>query len=240
MDYGKIVNRAFEIAWKYKWLWVFGMFTASSFNIDINYLVGDIESQPFAFQNFEIAPEILLSFAFALIIWMLVMIVLYVISEIAIIDSVNRIERGGQFSFSIAFSAGLDHFFRFLGLNIVLIFGIIVSMMILILMIILLFAVHVALGVVSLLIFIPLIFFVIFVFTNISQLAKRALIVRTCSIGDALNEGYFLLKTHFGKNAMIFAINLGFGIAFSIVLMIIFLMIGLPIGFLSPPLVSVN
>jgi|GEM_PF-4078292 len=41
MNYSKIVKRSIEIAWQYKTLWVFGVFTGeglSLFNFDYNYL----------------------------------------------------------------------------------------------------------------------------------------------------------------------------------------------------------
>lgn len=230
MDYGKIVSRSFDIAWRYKWLWLFGMFTAGSFNIDFSFLQDHSIDKSDLFQTFDFQPEVLLSFAFALCLWILIMLICYIISEIGIIDSVNRIERGGSYSFGIAFSSGLTHFLKFLGLNILMFFITIVPIAIIVIIIILLFVVHVALGFLSLLLFLPLLLFVIFVIFNISQLAKRVLIVRSCSIGDALGESYYLLKSNFGKNLVVFLINMGFGIGFSILMAIIYLMIGLPIA----------
>lgn len=230
MDYGRIVNRSFEIAWKHKFLWLFGMFAyGSAFNIDFEYLFNKEELKSFVPQ-YDIALEVLLPFIYALVLWILVMIACSFISNIALIDSVNRIERGGEYSFGIGFSAGLDYFWRFVGLNVLffiaglLVFGFVVILMVA------LFAASKVAGVVSLLFFIPLCFFLMFLIGNISSLADRALIVRNTNIVDAIEEAVFLFKENFSKNVIIFLILIGFAIGFGILGFIVWAMFGIPIA----------
>ena len=232
MDYGQIINRSFEIAWKHKWLWVFGMFASSSFNTNFDFLV-DNQSDTQMFNDFGFDPAILLSFFAVFAVWMLIIIVCQIISDTALIDSINRIERGGQYSFSIAFSNGLNFFLRLLGLNIVMFFIMMIPISVIVLIAIVLFAIETAIGALSLLFLIPLFLFVMFIIVTIWQLAKRVLIVRNASIADSISEGYFLLKTYFGKNLMMFLINIGFGILFGIVMMVIYLMFGVPIALIN-------
>lgn len=235
MDYGQIINRSFEIAWKHKWLWVFGMFASSSFNTNFDSFGGNT-SDPQIFNRLGFDPAILLPFLAVFAVWMLIIIVCQIISDAALIDSINRIERGGQYSFSIAFSNGLNFFLRLLGLNIVMFFITMIPITITVLVLIALFAVDTAIGALSLLFFIPFFIFVMFIIVTIWQLAKRVLIVRNASIADSISEGYYLLKTHFGKNLLMFLINIGFGILFGIVLMVIFLMFGVPIALVTDAL----
>ena len=229
MDYGQIINRSFEIAWKYKWLWVFGMFGSGSFNADFNVLAGDA-SDTYTYGDFSFDPTIILSFLAVLAIWVMIMIICQIISDSALIDSVNRIERGGQYSFGIAFSTGLNYFLRLLGLNIVMFFITAVIMTALIIFAVIFFAIDTAVGFLSLLFIIPLFFIALFITITIWQLSKRVLVVRDASIADSISEGYYLLKNYFGKNLILFLINIGFSIVFGIAIMIIFFMAGVPMA----------
>ena len=232
MNYSRIINRSFEIAWKYKSLWIFGMFAGSgmsNFNLDLP--MKDID--PFAGSSIgipEFPTELLGMFILAAGILFLVFIVASLISQAALIDSVNRIERGGTYTFSGAFSAGLDFFLRFLGIGIVGLLSMLVIMAVLILIGVVFFAIHTALGIFSLLILIPAFFFAIFFVTSVFNLADRVLVVRNVSIGDALEEGWLLTIRNLGKAGAIFGINVAFGIGFAIVGAIVWLIFSLPMA----------
>lgn len=239
MDYGKLVNRSFEISWRYKFLWFFGMLVSwDAFNIDTKYLVdqdklnfadySDIQS----FFNSDVLAPLLAGLMLAGILWILIMAILSTISEGALIDSVNRIERGGQHGFGVAWSSGLKFFWRILGIGILTLIVSITYLGVTVTAIVFAFIIHKGLGVIAILFALPISFIAIFVLTNLFSLSQRVVVIRDCSISDSLYEGYYLLKKNLGKNFMIFLISIGIGIAFGIVIALTMLMVGLPIGIL--------
>jgi hypothetical protein len=232
MNYSRIINRSFEIAWKYKSLWIFGMFASGGFsNFNLNLPIEDAGGfDPSGLGIPEFSTEFLGMFILAAAVLGLVFIVLSLISQAAIIDSINRIERGGRYRFGDAFSAGVDFFLRFLGLWLLFLAATVVPIVVLAVIAGVAFAVHVAVGILSLLFVIPAFIFLFFVVFSIASLAQRVIVVRNASIGDALEESWLLVKRNFGKTATIFLIFLAFLIGFGILAAIIWLIFSLPIA----------
>lgn len=234
MDYGIIVRRSFEIAWKYKLLWIFGLFAAGSGTFNLDY--GDAFTS--RLESGELDPGYFLSeFLLPLISVALVLLLLYVIAHCisvpALIDAVNRIVRGGQFSFGASFSTGIDYFFRIFGLNILL-FTVAVAVMAVFAAVVVLFAlmfgvnvnesagVIVALVIIAIIIAIPIMLVLAWFITTLKELAMRALVVRNISIADSLAEGWYLLKNHTGKSIVVYLIYVGINMGFAFVLFILF------------------
>lgn len=234
MDYGRIVSRSFEIAWEHKWLWIFGMFAAATgYNLKFEYLIGTSPTNPFDMSAMSNMSQIDLSAIvgtyLAFIPLAIIMGLMVIFTTGAIIDSVNRIERGGTYSFSTAFSAGIDYFFRFFGLAILFFISWMAFIIIIMIMTAVLFAIHTPLGVLAIFIFFFVTLFVLFVLTQITNIAYRVVVLRNSTIFAAIDEGFLLLKTHFGKNIAAFFIQLAFGIAFAIFTFILWLFINFPI-----------
>lgn len=238
MDYGKLINRSFALAWRYKILWIFGLFTGmGSSMLDWGEHGGDSEwlrglsgdFDQWDSSSFDIDPEMLLPLAggllAALLLLGLVFLIANRIATPALIDSVNSITRGGQFRFSNSFSRGIDLFWRFIGMFFVELFAWFSSMIILvplcIILIITLIGIPVAIAV---------IFFAVYFWFTFFSLAERAIVARNCSIGDGLSEAWILIKTNFGSTLMMGLITLGLSIAIGLVAMIGLLMIALPFG----------
>lgn len=240
MDFGKIVNNSFRTAWEYKTLWVLGLFAGggfSGFNLNLKdidwrrYL--DLDSMGIGGGFFDAlpSPEILLVpiigflllFGFALIIMSL-------ICTPALIDGVNKISRGGVYTLSGSFKAGLHYFWRFVGLGLLSFFVTGISIVILVLFGVVFFAIHLAIGLISLIFLIPLLLLLIFIVSNIVALTQRAIVVRNVSIGDGLEEGFFLFRKNLLNNLIIFLINLGLSIGLGLAAAIVWLIVGLPIG----------
>lgn len=233
MDFGRIVSRSFQIAWQHKFLWIFGMFASiSSFNFDFGKLSDNSDLSGVNFPAYNLNLEMFLPYIYAIILLGLVMTVISIIANIGLIDSVNRIERGGKYGFSIAFSAGLDYFWRFLAIYLIYGFGTLLIAFVSGLILVLLFKASVVLGLLSLVFFIPFFFFLIFAFANLSSLSFRVLVVRSSSIADSIYEGYILLIQNFKDNIIIFLIFLGLSIALGILLLIVWAIFSIPISFL--------
>ena len=240
MDYGKLINRAFSLAWRYKILWIFGLFTGMGSSTldwgdlghgeDAKWLKGlSRDFDGWGASSFDMDPDLLLPLAggllAALLLIGLVFLIANLISTPALIDSVNNITRGGRFRFSDSFSKGIDLFWRFLGMFFVEMFAAIATVLVLIPVCFILFITIIGIPVA-----IAVIFFAIYFWLTVFSLAERAIVVRNCSIGDGLSEGWTLLKTNFKSSLMIGLIYLGLSIAIGIVSMIVLLMIALPLG----------
>jgi hypothetical protein len=231
MDFGWLVSRSFQIAWRYKFLWLFGMFASmSSFNFDFGQFSDNSNLESMNFPAYNLNMEMLLPYIYALLIFGLVLTVISIIANIGLIDSVNRIERGGKYGFSIAFSAGLDYFWRYLAIYLIYGVGTGVVFFVSAIFLVLLFKANIALGLLSLLFFIPFFFFVLFAFTNLSSLSFRVLVVRNSSIMDSIYEGYLLLTKRFKDNIIIFLILIGLSIALGILTVIVWAIFSIPIS----------
>lgn len=231
MDYGRMVSRSFEIAWQYKWLWIFGMFAAATgFNLKFEYMLGISPSNPFDITMMEnIDPKALIASYLGLLPLGIIMGLMGLFSTASIIDSVNRIERGGSYSFSSAFSAGVDYFFRILGLGIIFF---VVTMVYFISVMLFIFLLSTISGLLA-----GLAGFILFIVSmvlgiaalQILSLAIRVIVLRSSGIIEAIGEGVQLVKLNFGKNTAAFFILLAFGFAFAIMIGIMWLILNFPI-----------
>jgi hypothetical protein len=232
MDYSKIIKRAFEIAWQYKSLWIFGLFSSGG----VSYLnwkssASDFGATPesaWPFVHFNGA--MLHSLILAGLLLGLVLAVITLLSDAALIDAVNRTERGGTYRFGYSFSTAVDVFLKFLGLALLSIFAMSAFFGILVLLGALAFWAHTAIGILYLIIAIPTALVGTFIFYWIVELSKRSMVVRRISIGDALEEAFRLFKKHFSSMVVLTLILIGLGIGISIVAGIIWFIANLPIG----------
>lgn len=237
MDYGRLINRSFEIAWQYKALWVFGLFAGggwSHFNIDLPAdRMFNLDESGVPHFGLDASPEFLVGLVISILAFAVIMVALSFICEAALIDSVNRIERGGRYGFGNAFSAGIDFFLRFVGLFFLTMFAIAALIVIVVLLGIVTFKVHTLVGIFSLLFLFPGLLFGMFLITMILSLSQRVIVVRNVSIGDAIEEAYYLFRRNLSKTLIIALISLGFAIVFAIAGMIIWAIFGLPVAALG-------
>ncbi len=232
MDYSRIIKRAFEIAWKYKSLWIFGMF-ASSGVLSLNWRLSgaDLGITPEAGWPFiHINDAVVQSLLLAIIVFGLVMTVMALLADAALIDAVNRTERGGTYRFSYSFSTAVDVFLKFFGLTLLVAFAAMAFFGIMFLLGLLAFWIHLIIGIVFVVIAIPTIVAFMFILYWVVQMSKRSMVIRRASIGDAIEEGFYLVKRHVSTMVVWVLILIGLTIAFSIVLGIVWVIANLPIG----------
>ena len=228
MNYGKMVEDSFGLSWKYKSLWFFGLFAGSSAEYNFSYEPEqefdpaslDFESSEQFFSYFF---EYLAPIVAAILVLALVLSILRLICSPALVDGVNKVTRGGTYKFWESYSRGLDFFWRYLGLN-VLFVAVIIGVII------------VSIGIVALihwvmlLLVIPVLIVSFFVGSSVFSLAERSLVVRDNSIGDALEEGWVLLKNNVGRCIVIVLIIIGLALAVGIVLALLGFMLYFPIN----------
>lgn len=236
MEYGKIINRSFEIAWRHKTLWLLGLFAGGtiSSNIDTGWISDDFEFPSGDWggwggrdiiPSFDFDPGTIVLMVFGFLMFIMVMMIFHLISVAGLIDAANRIVRGGVYRLFDSIAVGASKFFRFAGLGLLLFAGGVFTIFALVMAGIVSFAINDVVGVISLLFWIPLFFIMIFIFVTIGSLAQRAIVVRDVSIGDGLDEAFYLFKNNFLKSLAIFAlyILLVIGIA-----MLAFIVFGIP------------
>ena len=231
MEYGSIVNRSFQIAWKYKSLWIFGLF-ASAGGGGYNFPGGD-DSSAFQDIGLDIPPEAIVALVIPLAAIALLAIVAHLISAPALVDAVNRIARGGKYTFGESFSAGLKFFWRFLGLTIleiILIFG---ALIILVIIGAAAFAIAKPLGILSLLVLIPAGLAAFYYIITVVQLAQRVMVVRDYSLGMAIEEGRVLVHNNLMQTIVMFLILIGLSILMMLASMVVWLMFSGPIALIT-------
>ncbi|MBD3257388.1 hypothetical protein GF377_03055 [candidate division GN15 bacterium] len=239
--FGDIIKRSFEIAWRYKSLWIFGLFTygaSQTYNFDIG---SEFEVDPQLFQGFEGQFSIEnLPFQFnesiiaALVLWALFLgllfFICYLIAMPALIDAINNITRGGEYRFNRSFSRGLDFFLRFLGLNIMW-FVIIVAAVIIV-------AVLAFVTPFTLILTIPLFIVLGFVLFMSFSLGEVAMVARDISIFDALGEGLTLIKHNLLNCILMALIYIGIAVGLSIVVGLVTAMVFLPINLILASIIG--
>lgn len=203
METSPLIRCAWDLSWKYKSLWVFGLFLEGLWTIQSSWREAQQEGGAL---SEIIGSGVLLPLMLAGAVVWLIFGVMAVISSGALVDAVNKLTRGGVFKWGSSFSVGIDFFWRMLGIFLLYFGSLLALVLVLALPVVLLFWLHTALGVLALLVIVPVLFLGIFAIVTIFSLAQRAVVVRNASVGDALEEGYLLLKFQPWSCAKIFIV----------------------------------
>ncbi len=224
MNYGKIVEDSFSFGWRYKSLWLFGLFAGSGGNFNFDIGTDELNQSDFMqFDSWEPLWELILPILAAIIVMVLIMFVLHLICSPALVDGINKIARGGTYRFSDSYSRGLDFFFRKLGLTLIFIAGVLGVILLAALPI-------VALGWFGLLLLFPIFAAGLFFAITIYSLAERAMVVRDTSIGNAIDEAYILMKQNFSKCVIVALIFIGLSIGMGILFLMLAAMLYFPVN----------
>jgi hypothetical protein len=241
MDYGRVVNKSFEVAWRFKSLWILGLFAGGSttgFNWPTNLSENlGLEDIDFSTRHFGLdfwdswIPE---GLVISLLLWLffigLLFLIMHFVGVAGLIDAANKITRGGRYRLGESFSTGFRHFWQFLALGVGLFFFIVGFIVFIALFIVLLFKLHTVLGILGLLFIVPIVFCFAVASGNIYSLAQRSIVVRGNSIGDGLEEGYRLFRHNIGKNIVIFLVDIGLSIGLWLLALIVWGIVGIPIA----------
>ena len=242
MDYGELIRRAFTLTWRNKSLWVFGLLAGFGVNTQFSVDGPGADNEALALQlqdifgdpeNIQIVTEQLLALVGGAVILMLVFFFTHLIASPALVDAVNKLARGGVYRFGESFSRGVDFFFRELGLVLLGIGGAIAIIILGTAVLVLPIVVFPLLAIISVPVGIVVFLVGLFIWINILYLSERALVVRDTRVGDAVEEGYLLVRRHTGRVFIFFLLNLGLGIGIGIGAAILFTLLSLPAGFMS-------
>lgn len=244
VDYKELVVKSFRLAWRYKWLWVFGLFAGGgSFGGGSN-LNFDSGSAPWRdhraapqMDAFFRAAEVWVRTHIALIVGVImVLFIIFLIKMIwsiicqgALIGAAERLDKDEEVGFMDAVRVGIRNFWSILGFDLLLFLIIFVSIMLLVLVgmmafftvpLLLIFLVPL------LLLFIPLAIAV----GLMGSLGPRFIVIDGHGAVAAVGEAWRLLWRRLGPVALTWLISLGLGIGFGLAVLIVLAVLLVPTG----------
>jgi hypothetical protein len=256
MNYGELIGDAFRITLRNRYLWFFGFFAggSTSFNVPTNVPTG---GGSFNSDDFQSSSSMLSAVQFGqglgtgvliaglvivAIIIALFFIVMSILSQGALADSVAAIDRGDRRTFGTTFRSGTGNFWRVLGYYVVFFLIAIGLLLVIGIPVALLIggtfaatqavgariAVSVVVGLVAVLalivVFVPL--------SIIGQYALREIVVRRERVIGSVGSGYGIFRRNIGRSLLIlliqFGISIGIAIAFFLALLIVGLVLFIP------------
>ncbi|GAB4520708.1 MAG: hypothetical protein Fur0018_00470 [Anaerolineales bacterium] len=242
MDYGEILTKAWQITWKHKILWLFGLFAGCASQGSTNsgqanfHVNGNSGNLPPQLEHFftQIPPWQITLFVIAIIILALLFtalaIVLRSIGQAGLIKgTLMATDRQQTLSFREVWDVAVPYFWRILGLN--LLIGLAILAALIILGVAGVFAVigTMGIGLICLLPLICLLVPLLWLLSIYTQQANLALVVEDLSITDAIRRGWQVCRENPGE-VIIMGLILGLGGG------IIGLLIAAPMGVALAPI----
>jgi hypothetical protein len=257
MNYGDLIRDAFRITLHNRYLWFFGLFAGGT---GTNF-VGNIPStganfNPDEFQRSGAGfswltaqvgqglSETVLIFGIVVVALLIALffIILAIISQGALADSVAAIDRGQGRRFGSAFTSGTGNFWRVLGYYIVFFLIALGLLMVIGIPVALLIGgtfaatqstgVRVSVAVVVGILAVLLLIIVFIPLSIIGQYALRDIVVRRERVLGSVGSGYSLFRLNIGSSLLLWLIqiglSIGIGIAFILLLLIVGLILALP------------
>ena len=243
MDYGEIVSTSFRLSWKYKSLWLLGLFASGWTFFGFDMLTDLEDKRHFNIEDLAFLDRLHLEetmvmgvaivIGLILLSFLIIHVMLNAICTPALIDAVNRLTRGGVYRLRESFSSGVKFMWRTLALLLLHFFVHVIFWIMLVAIVVMFFAINVLLGVFAVLMAIVLGIVFVFVVASVFQLSYRALVARDVGIAEALEEGFQLL--HHNKLAclVIFLIYFGLFLLTSILATLVLVLLLLPFVFLA-------
>jgi hypothetical protein len=244
MEFGEVLSRAWQIVWRHKVLWIFGILTSCGGNTNggasSNYSVSTESGElPPQWQSFFDQWANLPDWQIALIVGAIVLVILALVVLAIFLSTIGRVglirgtllaEQGdARIAFGELFGESLPYFWRVFGLS--LLFGLAVLILVLILIapFALLSLVTLGLGALCIIplicILVPLIWFS----TVIVEQSTVAIVVDNLGIGEAIRRGWELVRSNLGSFIiMALILLLGVGLIGSAI-------IALPLGLVALP-----
>jgi membrane-anchored glycerophosphoryl diester phosphodiesterase (GDPDase) len=244
MNYGEIISEAFRLAWRNRFLWFFGFFVAGGgglFNFPSNLGVnpgGNSGVSSNGIGQFVSENLGLIVTAVALLaVLALIFIVLTLISQGALAESVAALHRGETRRFSSAWSTGISSFWRVLG-QAILFFLIWLALLVAIVLPAILIVLGILaatespglralfIGLVVLLAIIVFIVLLVALFV-IGQFALRNLVVDGELVFGSVGAGYRIFRRNLGRSLLVWIIKVALSIGLGIAYFTVFLILGL-------------
>lgn len=233
MDYPALLRRAWELTWKHKILWVFGLFASCSgqnfqFNfsgpsnsIRYEFGQGELDQATRFFQQY--GQEILAGFAVFFLCMCLLVLAFWAIGALAqgsLIAGFSMAHEGSIVTFNTAWEQGVRFFGRILVINLIPLVLVLLAMVLVVL----------SLGVCAL----PLICLALPIALAVSvlvKLAANAAVVEDLSVGEAVERAWQIMQTQLGELLVV-------GLILVVVGFIASLLIGAPFLLTAAPFLT--
>jgi hypothetical protein len=239
MDIGSVLSRAWEIVWKHKVLWIFGILAGcatnntntSSYRTSYNEMAPRFQQFNIQLQDWQIA---LIVGVFILIVLLIIVIAIFLgtIGRVGLIRGTLQAEQGKtSLEFGELFSGSLPYFWRVFGLN--LLVGLALAVVGIAVVIFAIVGSVLTLGIAAVCL-IPLICLLVplsWLVNIILEQANIAIVVENLGIMDGLRRGWEVVKENLGMIlVMALILYVGFGLIGGLI-------IGIPIAAIIAPAV---
>jgi hypothetical protein len=252
LNYGDLIRDAFRITLHNRYLWFFGFFaggTGTNFVGNVPSTGGNFNPNEFQRSGAGLSgltaqvgqglSEAVLIFGIVVVVLLIALffIILAIISQGALADSVAALDRGEGRRFGSAFTSGMGNFWRVLGYYVVFFLIALGLLMVIAIPVALLIggtfaatqstgvrvSVAVVLGILAILLLI-----VVFIpFSIVGQYALREIVVRRERVLGSVGSGYGLFRHNIGRSLLIWLIQLGLAIGIGIAFILLLLIVGL-------------
>jgi hypothetical protein len=249
MNYGDLIGEAFRITLHNRYLWFFGFFaggTGTNFIGNISSGGGNVNFDNFQRPGAGLTAQVgqglsetVLIFGIVVVVLLIALcfIILAIISQGALADSVAAIDRGQGRRFGSAFTSGMGNFWRVLGYYIaffLIALGLLMAIGIPVALLIggtfaatqitgVRVSVAVVVGILAVLLLI-VVFIPLFI---IGQYALRDIVVGRERILGSVGSGYSLFRHNIGRSLLLWLIQLGLSIGVGIAFILVVLIVGL-------------
>jgi len=221
MDYMNIISRSLQNAWKYKFLWLFGLFVGWSGG-------GSGGSGRVGSDHWHIDPGLLALIIVGALFVGLIVFLLNIWSEGALIHGIRQKESNQPTDFTDCSRRGWKKFGSIFGIKIlafIAVIGVIIASAI---FLVPAFLASVVLGILLCLLFVPALIVVIFMIVAVESWALRFAIIRDMSWEASITQGWQLLKSRTSKTIGVALSSFLTKFVFGIMLVFMGLILALP------------
>jgi hypothetical protein len=209
-NFGEVLSRAWQIVWKHKVLWVFGIFAGCSRGGGggggSGIETGTQQPFPELQRFFEQIGQWIDNNAWIVAVFVILILVLVVVSiflgtigRIGLIKGTYRAEQGEErLIFGELFSESMPYFWRVFGLSLLIILTLLIVFMILFIPLGLFAALTAGIGLICLLPLICLLIPLAWALTVVIEQANIAIVLEDLGIGDGLRRGWEVVRANVG------------------------------------------
>jgi len=212
-----IIRDSFTLAWRHKYLWLFGLF-AGGIGGGLNFPGGG-DSTGGLERIEELKAWVLAALAMVLLIGFVagtIVLVLHTLCKSALIYNAYQIETGGAHSLSGGWDFGVKRFWTMLGLTVTEWFVLFAFIMVIILAEVAIFVVSLPLGFLSLLFTLPLLLGGIALALVVWGYGERFVALENRGIVEAIGEGWTLVRSEWRPTLTVLLVKIAIAIALAI------------------------
>ncbi len=138
MDFGEVLTKAWKIVWKFKILWIFGIFAGCgtnrgfSFNVNSGFRTGGVpgstpnlppgfEDNMLRLMNYFVHPAVIAGFIGLICVFIFIAVFFSIMGRVGLIKGALEADAGAEhLGFGELWKSGLHYFWRFLGLSLII------------------------------------------------------------------------------------------------------------------------